>query len=574
MKQFYSLVFTLVLLLTLRSGMLAQVTCSPNGNLFVYANYDGGILNIDVNVNIPNIKIGICTYEPTTINITGAFAANVTEVRYAGYVSTNNFHCNNSPSTTTITGVNPGLTSVNFLPPATLSNPNGYSSIVCAYSCSTATNQGGCNTADQIKDYFQTTMGGTLTSYFTQYGCWSAQPYQLSTGGNCCNTVLPCNVVANAGANAQVCPGGSTNLSGSATGGGTVYSWSPTTGLSNPNSATTTASPSVTTTYILTASDGGLCADQDTVVVTVLQPVATLPQFQSLCVDAQALALTGATPAGGTYSGAGVSNGMFNPATAGVGTHTISYSAVDGNGCTATTTGSITVNALPQVSMGAIGPFCENDPAMVLNSASPAGGTYVGWGVTNGVFDPGTAGAGSHSMTYTYVDSNGCQGSATTNAVVHLNPNAPVLTFSQPNLSTTANADSVQWFFNGTYLLTNGTSINPSQNGLYSAIVWVNGCPSDTSAATLVELVGIENGMGAMNFTVWPNPANGSTVRVAANVKLQFQVTLLDAMGRMVSAEQEMEHAGELNLTNLAKGIYFLRIRFEGNEEYMQLIKE
>ncbi len=574
MKYFYSTLLALSLLLNLHPSAFAQVNCSPNGNLFVYANYDGGILNIDVNVNIPNIKIGICTYEPTTINLTGAFVGNVTEVRYAGYVSTNNFHCNNSPSTTTITGVNQGITSVNFLPPATLSNPNGYSSIVCAYSCTTTSNQGGCNTADQIRDYFQATMGGSLTSYFTQYGCWSTQPYQLSTGGNCCNTVLPCNVVANAGANAQVCPGGSVTLNGSSTGGGTVYSWSPTTGLGSPNSATTTAAPTVTTTYILTASDGGLCADQDTVIVTVLQPVAMLPQFSSLCVDAQPLTLTGATPSGGTYSGVGVSNGVFNPATAGVGMHTISYSAVDGNGCTATTTGTITVNALPQVNMGVIGPFCENDPALVLSSGSPSGGTYAGVGVSNGVFDPGTAGAGSHLMTYSYVDSNGCQGSANAATVVNANPNAPVLTFSQPNLSTNANADSVQWFFNGAYLLTNGTSINPGQNGLYSAIVWLNGCPSDTSAATLVELVGIQDGLGATTFTVWPNPANGNTVQVGANVKIQFQVTLLDAMGRMVSMEQQMEQVGELKLSHLAKGIYFMRIRYDDNEEYLQLIKE
>ncbi|MEY3442823.1 MAG: hypothetical protein RLZZ519_1104 [Bacteroidota bacterium] len=211
---------------------------------------------------------------------------------------------------------------------------------------------------------------------------------------------------------------------------------------------------------------------------------------------------------------------------------------------------------------------------MVLNSGNPSGGTYVGWGATNGVFDPGTAGAGSHLMTYSYVDSNGCQGNATTNAVVNLNPNAPVLTFSQPSLSTTANADSVQWFFNGTYLLTNGTSINPSQNGLYSAIVWLNGCPSDTSAATLVELVGMQEGSNSTTFKAWPNPVNGNSVHIGANVKLRFEVSVLDALGRKVLAEAEMDQLGELNLSHLANGIYFLRIRFEGDEEYLQLIKE
>ncbi|MEY3153196.1 MAG: hypothetical protein RLZZ333_1793, partial [Bacteroidota bacterium] len=33
--------------------------CNPNGNLFVFSNYDGGILTINVDQNIPNLKIGM-----------------------------------------------------------------------------------------------------------------------------------------------------------------------------------------------------------------------------------------------------------------------------------------------------------------------------------------------------------------------------------------------------------------------------------------------------------------------------------------------------------------------------------
>jgi hypothetical protein len=156
------------------------------GNVVIFANYDGGVLNINVDQNIPNLKIGVCTYEPVTINLSGPFVANVTEVRYAGYVSTSNHHCPNSPGTTTIVGAPGGATtSVNFLPPATLSNPNGYGLIVCGYSCDVSSNQGGCNTADQIQEYFTTAMAGTLNSYFTQYGCWSTTPYNVSAGSNC-----------------------------------------------------------------------------------------------------------------------------------------------------------------------------------------------------------------------------------------------------------------------------------------------------------------------------------------------------------------------------------------------------
>jgi hypothetical protein len=53
--------------------------------------------------------------------------------------------------------------------------------------------------------------------------------------------------------------------------------------------------------------------------------------------------LTG-TPAGGTFSGTGVSNNTFSPATAGVGgPYTITYSYTDNNGCSASTTSQVTV---------------------------------------------------------------------------------------------------------------------------------------------------------------------------------------------------------------------------------------
>ncbi|MBK7124020.1 MAG: hypothetical protein IPH68_15280 [Chitinophagaceae bacterium] len=49
---------------------------------------------------------------------------------------------------------------------------------------------------------------------------------------------------------------------------GFVYSWSPVTGLSNPNISNPIATPSVTTQYILTVTNaGGGCLTRDTVIV-------------------------------------------------------------------------------------------------------------------------------------------------------------------------------------------------------------------------------------------------------------------------------------------------------------------
>ena len=53
--------------------------------------------------------------------------------------------------------------------------------------------------------------------------------------------------------------------------------------------------------------------------------------------------LTGGQPEGGEYSGPGVSNGMFDPAEAGLGEHTITYTFTDPNFCTNTADDIITV---------------------------------------------------------------------------------------------------------------------------------------------------------------------------------------------------------------------------------------
>ena len=199
MKKIYFLFSSLFILIGIHVSAQPLI-CNPGGNIVVFSNYDGGVLNINVDQNIPNLKIGVVTYEPVTINLSGTYVGNVTGVVYAGYVSTTNHHCSNSPTTTTITGVPANITAVNYIPAATYNNPNGYSMIICNYSCSITTNQGGCNTPDQVIAYFQNVFGetsGALYSHFTQYGCWSTTPYNISAGGNCCVEPISTSIAEN-----------------------------------------------------------------------------------------------------------------------------------------------------------------------------------------------------------------------------------------------------------------------------------------------------------------------------------------------------------------------------------------
>ena len=85
----------------------------------------------------------------------------------------------------------------------------------------------------------------------------------------------------------------------------------------------------------LTVSDGTNSATlllEDYINVLMTPPTMLLP-FDDVCVDWPAFELTGGSPAGGEYSGTGVTNGFFDPTTAGLGTHTITYTYTGMNGC-------------------------------------------------------------------------------------------------------------------------------------------------------------------------------------------------------------------------------------------------
>lgn len=76
---------------------------------------------------------------------------------------------------------------------------------------------------------------------------------------------------------------------------------------------------------------------------------ASLP-YDTVCTITSPFALTGGSPAGGTYSGPGVSGGMFDPAAAGVGLQTITYSYTDSSNCTGTATQDIYVDVCTGIS--------------------------------------------------------------------------------------------------------------------------------------------------------------------------------------------------------------------------------
>ncbi len=82
------------------------------------------------------------------------------------------------------------------------------------------------------------------------------------------------------------------------------------------------------------------------------------------------------------------------------------------NSDTYTNTDCIEVFELPDVEFSELDDMCVNWPAYELTEGSPAGGEYSGPGVEDGWFYPETAGIGTHTLSYIYMDANGCENNA------------------------------------------------------------------------------------------------------------------------------------------------------------------
>jgi hypothetical protein len=107
-----------------------------------------------------------------------------------------------------------------------------------------------------------------------------------------------------------------------------------------------------------------------------------------------------------------------------VSTTTYHVTASDTSGCSDNQSVSITVYSKPNVSLGNFNSRCNNSGTLTLNNGNPSGGVYTGPGVTGNVFNPSTAGAGLHVITYTYSDIHNCSSSDTSSIRVFAKPNA------------------------------------------------------------------------------------------------------------------------------------------------------
>jgi PKD repeat protein/subtilisin-like proprotein convertase family protein len=263
---------------------------------------------------------------------------------------------------------------------------------------------------------------GSITSWSITFPSYSI------TGTLVCDPVLssPLNVTVNPNptlsfnpAAPAICNNSGVSITAN---GASTYLWSPSTGLNTTNGATVFANPSSATTYSVTGTDGNGCSSTAAVSVSLFQqPNVTLANFANVCVTTNPFALSGGAPSGGVYSGVGVSGGIFSPSIAGIGTHTITYSYVDGNGCSASATATITVVGFPSATVTPAGPVSICSGSTITLSTIPGYNYSWSTGATTQSITVSTA--GNYSVTVS--DNSGC---TSTSSLVAVSNSAQVFT--------------------------------------------------------------------------------------------------------------------------------------------------
>ena len=141
------------------------------------------------------------------------------------------------------------------------------------------------------------------------------------------------------------------------------------------------------------------CQVQTTEMITVISvPEIVFDDLPDLCFD-EVIRLDNYVSHQGVFSGRGVEDNIFDPSQAGQGVHKITFSYNE-NGCSVSITKTIKVLSLnnPNIEFFKVDEMCVNASSIDLSMYTNAKGNFSGPGVQGNIFNPHTAGAGTHEL--------------------------------------------------------------------------------------------------------------------------------------------------------------------------------
>ena len=499
------------------------------------------VINIIINPLpvVTGMNATICTGQSTTLSTSGAYLYMwVADLTLSGYYDSTEIANPLTTTTYSLTGMNIYgcidtalfVVNVNPLPNVSIDGLDPFYCIASAADSFTVSPIGGTLTGvGLVGNTFDPSLVGIGGPYYVTY------TYTDSLG--CSNTDIDTTQVNNnafisaSSANAIICNASSTTLTVI---GGVSYSWSPSTGLNSITGAVVTATPTITTTYLVNGINAAGCLGSDSVIVTVAPPVqlSIVAVADSICAGSS----TSISVIGGlnytwlpSVNSSNASGDTVNVSPAV--TTTYSVTGMDVNGCSADT--FVIVNIIPQPIVTVNSPsICSGDAATLVAQ----GATTYNWISLVSTNDSITV-QPLVSTSYTVIGfTNTCSDTAI--AVVSMVA-PPVVTV---NNATTCSGVAATLIANGSAnftwmpggLIGNSVSVSPSINTTYT-VIGNNGSCADTSLSIVTvnpspvaTLSGLNNSYCTNNpaDTLIGNPAGGifSGAGVNGNIFFPSQV--------------------------------------------------
>jgi hypothetical protein len=191
---------------------------------------------------------------------------------------------------------------------------------------------------------------------------------------------------------------------------------------------------------------------------------------------------------------------------------------------------------------------------------------------------PQTAG----NSTFAVVGTNqyNCQSTAVISVSVHAKPNIAATAPSQICAGEThqiaaTGGVSYQFVSQNSYNTVNPAMVSPNSNATYTITgTDANGCQNTTMVTIAVsECTGISENSALAGLKVYPNPSNGQ-LNIELNSSKAKSVQIVDVTGRVVLSGQSSEANMEFNLSSMANGVYYVKVKSQDDTQVIKIIKE
>jgi hypothetical protein len=245
--------------------------------------------------------------------------------------------------------------------------------------------------------------------------------------------------------------------------------------------------------------------------------------------------------------------------------------ALDGNGCPATSAVVSVTVANPNATITASGPltFCQGD-SVILD----AGSGYSSYNWSTGASSQTITVYSSGTYTVAVSNASGCSDtSAVSSTTVLPVPAVPVITQVMDTLFSSS-ATGNQWYLNGNPIAgATGSYYVASQTGNYTVVVTGgNGCTSTSSAYAFIFTAVSGVGGPSTGVLLYPNPVLGTSTLLIRSAGYDGTATVIffDIAGRVVARQETELKEGMVQLTvdrsSFAAGTYFVKVQLEGQQ--------